>query len=73
MERKRRRGFGERLSFFVFCSESLMKKERREATAEFLPPIDARSLPEHEAVSEAAALLLLRCRLAERREASMAC
>ena len=37
-----------------------------------LPPIEGRSLPEQEAVSEAAALLLQRCRLAERTEASMA-
>ena len=57
---------------------SLKKKKRKKgkkpAVSSSLPPIEFRSL---EAVSETAALLLLllllmqRCRLAERREASM--
>jgi len=53
----------------------VVEEEKREESQRFLlPPIELRSLPEHEAMSKAAALLLLllRCRPAERREASMA-
>lgn len=54
----------------------VVEEEKREERQRFLlPPIELRSLPEHEAMSKAAALLLLlllRCRPAERREASMA-
>ena len=55
----------------ISVADSEVREKKKRAGSIFLPPIEVKSLPEHEAVSEAAALLL-RCRLAERREASMA-
>ena len=73
-ERVEERGSVDKRRRLDFRSVVVEEEKREESQRFLLPPIELRSLPEHEAMSKAAALLLLllRCRPAERREASMA-